>query len=263
VAPPDSTRKVLFRTKRGEQQFYFHPQYPDVGVLQIKEFHGRGNRVYRKAFREMHRRHTTSLVIDVRNNLGGSFSGSMNVARYVADESFQVRLSRPVWRTWRHQPLKTTLGRVGAIFKFDLLNLSPRWVRHGRFYYRLKFRPRHRHHFDGQVVVLTNGWSFSASSLMATYVQTKCHRATVVGEETGGGARSNNGMQIPKFVLPASHIRLRIPQYNLDYRLGPDEGRGVLPDVPVHYGPAEVLAGRDLAWEAALQVLKKSPIRPH
>lgn len=258
VAPPDSARHILFHTRRHEQQFYFHPQHPDVGVLQIKAFHGRGSRVYRRAFREMKRRHTRALVIDVRNDLGGNFSSSVSIVRYVADERFQVVLSRPIRRTWRHQPLKTTLGRVGALFKFDVLNFSPRWVRNGHFFYRLKYRPRRHNHFDGQVLVLTNGWSFSASSLMSAYVQAKCHRATVIGEETGGGARSNNGMQIPRFVLPASHLRLRIPQYNLDYRLGPDQGKGVVPDVPVRYTPADVLADRDLEMETALKLIEAS-----
>ena len=124
--------------------------------------------------------------------------------------------------------------------------------------YRLRYKPNRRVHFDGQVLLLTNGLSFSASSQTATYLKAVSNTISI-GEETGGGAFANNGMQIPAFKLPASGLRIRVPQYHLDYRLGTDNGHGVMPDIPVQYQIEDVLNDRDLEWEAALRWIKEHP----
>lgn len=100
---------------------------------------------------------------------------------------------------------------------------------------------------------MVNGWSFSASSLMAAFAQQYGEKVVVIGDESGGGSRSNNGLQIPGYTLPGSKIRVKIPSHNLDYLLGPDEGRGVIPDIPVQYTIKEILEVRDLYWEAVRQ----------
>jgi C-terminal processing protease CtpA/Prc len=258
--PPlrDSTIQILHSAGKGRQVFYFHPERPDVGVLKIKSFRGKGKRLYRRAFRAMRKRDTPYLVIDLRDNLGGSFSSCVDLAQYVVDSTIDMRLSRRAFRTWRHQSFWSGPKRVAEIFAFDVFNPNLRWLRHGRMNYRLRYRPhRGRRRYDGQVFLLTNGWSFSASSVTATYLQAYSD-AVLIGQETGGGARSNNGMVIPAFILPGSDIRLKIPQYNLDYQLGPDLGRGVMPDVPIRYTVDDVLARRDLEW---LEVLRQIDAR--
>jgi hypothetical protein len=259
-APRDTQIQILYSTGKGKQYFYVHPANPKVGVLRIASFKGKGNRLYRRAFRYMNRHDLEHLVIDVRDNLGGDFGSCVNLARYVVDSSFKMRLSRPVFRTWRHQPFMNHPKRLGSFFLFDIVNTNPRWIRHGRVHYKLKYRPRRKNHFDGPTYVLTNGFSFSASSLMAAYIQAKSD-ATIIGQETGGGARSNNGMQIPRFILPGSGIKLNIPQMNLDYRLGKDEGRGVIPDIMTKYSIQDILEQRDLEWEAVWKQIKSQPVK--
>jgi Peptidase family S41 len=253
----DSSIRILYSTGKGKQYFYVHPDNPKVGVLRISSFRGKGNKLYRRAFRYMRRHAVDHLVIDVRDNLGGSFSSSVTLAQYLVDSSFSMRLSRPVFRTWRHQPFLNHPRRVGSFLMFDVFNPNPRWIKKGRVHYRLKYKPKRRWHYEGHAYVLINGFSFSASSLMAAYANERSS-AIMIGQETGGGARSNNGMQIPLFKLPGSGIRLRIPQMNLDYRLGKDYGRGVWPDIATYPTIETVRAGRDLEWEAVWMLVKKA-----
>ncbi len=252
----DTTRKILFHTKKNQQYFYFHPQHPDIGVLRSTAFRGKGTSLYKKAFKEMNRRKTPYLVIDVRDNLGGDFTSCMDIVTYISTEKLKMQGSRPLFRTWRHQPFKTVMGRIGAVLYLDVLKLRPRWIKHGKLKQRIQFRPRKRRHYKGQVFVITNGWSFSASSLMATYLKEQSS-AIIVGTETGGGARTNNGLIIPQFVLPGSRIRIKVPQYNLDYHLGPDQGQGVTPHIPTNYTVQDILDKRDLEWEAVLGKIKR------
>lgn len=202
------------------------------------------------------------LVIDMRDNTGGSFSSSVNLIRHVADKPFSMRVHRRLFRSWRHQSLLNHWNRFNAFLMFDVFNPNPRWIKDGKMVYKLKYKPyRKCRHFDGQVFVLTNGLSFSASSQTATYIK-ELSDAIIIGDETGGGAAANNGMQIPLFKLPESGLRVRVPQFHLDYRLGPDYGRGVMPDIPTHYTIEDILGNRDLEWEAVYRQIGQHAAQP-
>lgn len=258
----DSTIKILYRTGKGDQTFYYQAGHPEIGVLKINAFHGKGTRLYKKAVRNMKKNKAKYLVIDLRDNTGGSFSSSVNLIRHVADKPFSMRVHRRMFRSWRHQSLFNHWNRFNAFLMFDIFNPNPRWIKDGKMVYKLKYRPyRKRRHFDGQVFVLTNGLSFSASSQTATYIK-ELSDAIIIGDETGGGAAANNGMQIPLFKLPESGLRVRVPQFHLDYRLGPDQGRGVMPDIPTPYTIEDVLKNRDLEWEAVYKFIGQHPVLP-
>lgn len=255
----DSTIKILYHTRKSDQTFYYQPGHPEIGVLKIAAFHGKGSRLYKKAVRNMRKTKAKYLVIDMRDNTGGSFSSSVNLIRHVADKPFSMRVHRRLFRSWRNQPILNHWNRFNAFLMFDIFNPNPRWIKDHKMIYKLKYKPfRRRRHFDGQVFLLTNGLSFSASSQTATYIKA-LSSAVIIGNETGGGAAANNGMQIPIFKLPESGLRIRVPQFHLDYQLGPDAGRGVMPDIPTHYTIEDVLENRDLEWEAVFRYIGQHP----
>jgi hypothetical protein len=256
--PPDTTLRILAKGGRGAYRFYFHPKDPKTGVIEIRSFAGGYPRFYRKAMRELRMKGATSLVIDVRDNLGGSFHSCVRMTQYVADKPLQMQLHRRAWRTWKHQPAINYLNRVSAFVLIDLLSMRKRRVVDHKIYYKLRFKPfKSSKQFKGKVVVLVNGWSFSASSLMATYIKENCERATIIGTETGGGAYANNGMQIPIFRLPESRFKLRVPMYHLNFQLGPNGGHGVMPDIVTRYTIDDVIHKRDLDWEAVWKTLNE------
>jgi C-terminal processing protease CtpA/Prc len=139
-----------------------------------------------------------------------------------------------------------------------LLRVFPPKIKHGKTYRTIKYKPSKKRHYNGQVFVLINGMSFSASSQTATFLKENSN-AIIIGEETGGGSRAINGMQIPVLRLPESRLLIHIPQVHLKYQLGKDEGKGVMPDIPIHYTLDDVLAHKKLEWEAVLNWITSQP----
>lgn len=258
----DTTIKVLHHNRQKTQSFYFHPQDSNIGVLKLRSFSGRGgSKLYQQAMTELNAKKTPYLVIDLRDNTGGSFASSANLIRYTTSKKFTMNMSRRLFRSWRHQPWYNHIGRINSFVAFDLLYWGgKKWIRNGKVYYRLKFKPSKKHHFNGQVFVLVNGMSFSASSQTATFIKENSN-AVIIGQETGGGARAINGMQIPVFRLPESRLLIHIPQMHLDYRMGKDEGRGVLPHIETEYTIDDVLEKKDLEWESVFQWIAKHPLK--
>jgi len=108
-------------------------------------------------------------------------------------------------------------------------------------------------YFAGKVLVLMNGGSFSTTCEFLSTLHHH-HRATFIGEETGGGYYGNtSGMSFP-LVPPNSKIVLPIQLTGYCMAIeGSEHGsRGIQPDIPVEYSIADILAGKDKEMEVAL-----------
>lgn len=255
----DTTIKVIHRSKKVPQFFFYHPEHDSIGVLKLNTFSGRaGTKLFQKAITDLNQKKTPYLVIDLRDNTGGNFSSSINLIRYISNQSFKIEFSRRLFRSWRHHLPKQYLGRVASFANLGLLRVFPPKIKHGKTYRTIKYKPSKKHHYNGQVFVLINGMSFSASSQTATFLKENSN-AIIIGEETGGGSRAINGMQIPVLRLPESRLLIHIPQVHLKYQLGKDEGKGVMPDIPINYTLDDVLAHKKLEWEAVLNWITSQP----
>ena len=87
--------------------------------------------------------------------------------------------------------------------------------------------------FKGNIYVLINGNSFSASSILSTQLKGS-NRATFVGEETGGAYNGTVAGYYKNYELPNTKIRARIGLMHIDskFKTSPD-GYGVKPDVEI------------------------------
>ena len=161
-------------------------------------------------------------IVDLRHNPGGDFTNGFPFAARFADER---RLAFTTWtRTGRGhqdmgQPVDWRIGPEGAV------------------------------RFDGPVVILTNGFTNSAAERTLMAFRTFPH-ATVVGSRTAGnhgekvGGELSNGWRystVPQVVVAADGVSY--------------EGPGLPPDLEVQNDAAEVAAGLDRQFEAALEVL--------
>jgi C-terminal processing protease CtpA/Prc len=118
-------------------------------------------------------------------------------------------------------------------------------------------RPKKRDFFSGDVYVLVGGPTFSAASLFARNLKGQSN-VTLVGEETGGGYYSNNGLLIPTLTLPNTGIRVRLPLFRLvPDRNAPMDGRGVMPDVLVRPTVDAVRKGVDRKMEAVKSLIRE------
>ena len=106
--------------------------------------------------------------------------------------------------------------------------------------------------FDGSLVVLIDAETFSAGEWLAVDLYDN-HRATFVGEPTGGGGSVPG--EVVSFTLPATGATLRVP-VRFFTRPGPDV-HAVKPHCYRTLSREDVVTGRDPVMDAALAVASR------
>jgi C-terminal processing protease CtpA/Prc len=218
-----------------------------------------GNRLVRffhRSFRILDEQQVRNLVIDVRSNGGGDATNSTLLTRYIIDKKFKVADS--LYAVRRHSPYDKYIHQ-GLLYDFLTTLVSSKRA-DGKFHYghfeRHYFHPKERHHFDGQVYVLTGGNSFSATCLFAGALKGQ-KNVTIVGEETGGGYYGNTAWMIPDVTLPITRVRFRLPRFRLVVnKTWEKNGLGVLPDVAATPSVDAILKGLDFKTAKVKELIR-------
>ncbi len=186
---------------------------------------------FKRSFKAIEKAKLQHLVIDVRSNGGGEASNSTLLTQYLSDHSFIIADSL--------YAIKRS-SRYRDYIKFQPMywltaNLITRKRADGKFHFgyfeRHRFKPFKKHHFNGNIYILTGGNSFSATTLFVQELKGQ-RNVKIIGEETGGGGYGNSAWIIPKLTLPYSKLRVSIPKFRLVMRKElVKEGRGVMPDI--------------------------------
>ena len=168
---------------------------------------------------------TESLIIDLRNNTGGTFAGVPLVGHLLSES---VDAGAFVSKKWWHNHTKEPSID-------DIQNLSP-WQGWSikSFWHdvqeepltRIMFKPM-QPHFKGRVYVLINNKTASAAEMTADGLA-QLENVTIIGETTEGAMLSQKMYDLP------SGLQLSLPI--ADYystRMGRIEGQGVTPDVTI------------------------------
>ena len=162
------------------------------------------------------------VIIDIRSNGGGSSGNAYALASALAGQSYTYGYSR----------IKNGPGKD---------DFSP-WR-------RLSITPRSGRLFTGQVVLLCNRASYSASNLFAQMMKSR-PRSILLGDQTGGGGG------IPAFgELPNGWTY----RFSVTQTVNPEGDHiesGVPVDIAVDLDPGDEAAGVDTMLEAALDVFR-------
>jgi hypothetical protein len=223
--------------------------------MKLDKFANTGySRAYRKIFRKMRRHKSENLVLDIRNNGGGSLTNSYKLLSYLIDTTATQTLQTGI----RNYPYrKYTSGNIFfklTRFAYRIIGKQRRVDTLDNFIYTIK--PKKRNHFNGKVVVLMNGGSFSASTLVAAYLRFR-KNTLFIGEETGGTAEGCNAGVTPYYRLPNTGLRVRVPAFRIVHDVSPViTGQGIFPDLKTEYTLKDILQRRDLELEKAKEVLK-------
>jgi hypothetical protein len=244
------------------RSFRFLDKDSTIAYIKVKSFsRDYSDEFYKKTFARISHAKSSYLIIDVRNNYGGSLYEINNLYSYLADEPFT--LIKPSQLTSRNAPLRTNYFRKSNPLEYALKSIAypsyffaqtfSTYKKDGKVFYKMKAdkptKPK-KEAFHGKVFVLINGGSFSASSIITAKLKND-KRATLVGEETGG---ANDGTVAGFYSyqkLPNSEIRfpigLLLVQPNINFS---DSRKGVVPDVTVPENMQDIINQKDpqLDW---------------
>ncbi len=242
-----------------------HLEFLDGGKIAVLKIYGFGGMAGKPltslgkfiddAFRRIHDSRSNTLIIDVRDNDGGQHELGERLFSYLVDKPFLYYRDLILnARSFSFMPYAdssesiqenvVTLGKDGKYHHTGQANWGTQLPREP--------------HFNGKVIVLMNGGSFSATSefLAMTRSLTK---ATLIGEESGGAFQGNNSGLKYDITLPNSKIVLRMPvvSYCMAVQKAQPMDRGVLPDVMVHYSIAEMVSRTDKEMGLALKLASR------
>ena len=243
---PPVKRKQLTRKERLENIRSLKTTN-NTSVMTINSFAGGSHlkNFYRKSFKEIRKNNIQNLVIDIRANGGGDISNYVALTKYLRNTSFKVAdtaaaISKGFGEYTKY--IKAGLFNNIGLFLFSKKQADGRY--HFGYWERHTIRPRNKNHFSGDVYVLTNGLTFSASSLFCNSVKGQSN-VTLIGENTGGGWHGNSGIMIPDITLPNTKLRVRLPVFRLvQYQHVAKTGTGVIPDI--YIGPTVESSRKDI-----------------
>ncbi len=196
-----------------------------------------------------------SLILDLRDNGGGEDALGKLLLSYLIDQPFRyydtLTINRTQFAFERYAEHALNMPTTGFQPRPDgRLNM----LKHPNLGVQQVNRPT----FAGQVLVLMNGASFSTTAEFISQAHDR-HRATFIGEESGGGYYGNSSGHDAVLVLPNTKLRVAIPlvTYQLALTPGRDPSHGVLPDYPVQRSIEDYLLGRDPEMALALDLAHK------
>ncbi|CAN5302014.1 S41 family peptidase [soil metagenome] len=231
-----------------------------AGILTINSFsNGHLKAFFRRTFKKLSKENIENLVIDIRANGGGEITNYVALTRYIRNSNFKVSdTSMSVTKTTA--PYKKYI-RIGFFDRLGLLLLVHKrkdGLYHFPYWENHVYKPKKKDHFTGKTFVLTNGYTFSASSLFCNAVKGQ-QGVKLIGENTGGGWYGNNGILIPKIVLPETKLRIRLPLFRIvQYQHPTTKGTGVIPDIYVGPTIKAAVGNEDPKMNKAFELMKAS-----
>lgn len=216
-----------------------------VGYLKIRGFmNGPYFDLYDEFFAEVDTAECSSIIIDLRDNLGGRLAEIHYLMTYLADSTFvtmnkmesKTRIPRTnsIWSS-NNKPLMILIKTIATPFLYTYEQITSK-KENGIVYHNMKAsKPTEpfENAFKGKVYVLINGNSFSASSIISTNLQGS-KRATIVGEETGGTFNGTVAGVFKNITLPNTKLNVKfgLGMIKAPYTETPD-GYGVIPDYTI------------------------------
>ena len=235
-----------------------------IAVLTVRTFGGRSissagidyPAFLQRTFEELADRQARSLIIDVRNNGGGSDEYGKLLAAYLIADTFDyyryLEVNRDSFAFLEHTSMSNSdlpqdRFRANERGRYDFVghpNLGP----------QEPLQPN----FRGDVYILINGSSFSATGEFTSVVHHR-QRATFIGEECGAGYYGNTSGMMVMLELPNSGVRVRVPLVRYTMAVSGYEplDRGLIPEHYVEPTIDDVLAGRDAAMGYALGLIRR------
>lgn len=230
-----------------------------TAVMKVKSFSFAGNnhsKFYRKSFADIKKHGVKNLVIDIRNNGGGTLLASRNLFAHLTNSPFVFLGKTYANKRFYKAPIGFVINLNYFLRSLLLFKKDPE---HGYLVNLKGSKPLlpKADNYTGKLAVLINGYTFSASALLAANLK-EINRAIFIGEETGGGFNECSAGQLPLLKLPETKLVLRLPLYRLAPNTStPVKGHGIYPEYTVIPKVSELIKGKDPELDKALAVLRE------
>ena len=259
-------------TKTNNRDLKFIEKDHSIALMKIKHFElGNTKRFYEESFSKLELNKTKTLIIDLRNNTGGSIKEIADLYSYLSDSAYVfIDPYQIASRTALIE--KTPFSKSPLLAKIfitpfytPVAYLKAHKDENGNYFSSnslSKPKPVNKKAFKGKIYVMINGGTFSASSILSSNLKGS-KRATFVGEETGGAYNGTVAGIMPTIKMPNSEISITIgllavtPFYKTAL-----EGGGIFPDKEIIPTISDYINEKDPELDWILEDIKKNSINP-
>ncbi len=211
-----------------------------------------------------------NLIVDVRNNGGGTDPNDIVTFSYLAKKPFRENASAYV--NFQKIPFAEYLvyeetepqkkQEEKKDYEDELKEEFPKLDK-GKYIQNEKFNPLlqpDKNSFKGQIYLLISPRIASAGSLFASLVAGNTN-AIVIGEETMGGYYGHNGHTPIEYELPNTKIKTQFSIVNLEQdvpkKANQPFGRGVIPDHEISQTFEDFIQNKDTQYTYTIKLIDK------
>jgi hypothetical protein len=237
-----------------EFDFYKTKTMPSTEIVKIHNFTYKDyGKLHSELFAQVQKDSIRNLIIDVRNNGGGTDIHCVDLLKYLVAQPYMVIYKKEsIVRqdtylrdldVYKASQSTADLDRLlGDINNVGIISKGTAYKSQS-------------HIFAGKVYLLTNAGSFSAAALFAVTLKL-LGNCTVIGSETGGGLAGCDGGEIPIITLPNTKLHFRMPLYFAhSVATAADKGHGLLPDITVDELPGTIGTRYDKAMQKVQELI--------
>lgn len=232
------------------------PGETKAAVLKVRSFSFPGDdhkRFFKESFKEIKSNNIKKVILDLRYNPGGRLNACKSLFSYLTDKKFTFLSDPEVKNKWYRSRRYFDNKLMLNIQNFFLVKKTAKGYQ-ARLNGVKPSKPN-KLHYDGDLYILINGYSFSASSLLAANLD-GIKRGIFIGEETGGSYNKCTAGIIPLVTLPETRVKLRLPLIKIAPAKTRDlEGRGILPDYSVTPVLTDILYDKDTELDFTLKLI--------
>ncbi len=213
-----------------------------------------------KAFLDLKTNQIRTLVVDLRDNTGGSDPYAVYFTSFFFDKPFRYWDRIEVTEAIAKQIKGIALKAVYRVpIQKDSMWLWQKAKLTDEFDFYTEQQPA-RNNYSGKTYILINGFCMSSCADVAAVLSYN-KKASFFGEETGGAYQGNNSGMIPDWKITPYNFILSVPlqEYFNYVDFTKNEGRGTLPDYPVYPKIEDMLTGQDELLAYALYIIKAQP----
>ncbi|MEG0187493.1 MAG: S41 family peptidase, partial [Algoriella sp.] len=257
---------VYNKSKNDYQRELIFPNKEDstTVILNIKSFSiSHGKEAYPFVFDSIQKLNVKNLILDIRNNGGGyakdinylySFLTSREGKQTVMADEMKINSRFSLVKNYFNQfgIVGNTITLPYSLYTYTKTLLKTHKAEDGYFYRSTNKKDyiEQPNKYKGNLYVLTNGSSYSATSVISSALQNE-GKAIFVGEETGGDYNGTVAGSMKIYELKNSKLKLL---YGLiDFKPNTSReliGRGVMPNIPISMTFDDILNKKDpqLDW---------------